>query len=106
MSFNATLTTDGKNSVIKLEGELDAMTAETFHKEVERAAEDSVEQLVLDMSELSYISSAGLRVLIFTRQKLDDGIRIILAGARDTVQQTIRLGGFHNGMEFSDAIPE
>ncbi|MER6513610.1 anti-sigma factor antagonist [Nonomuraea sp. NPDC001636] len=106
MSFTAILTHDGSTALITLEGELDALTAETFRREVERAAEAAAELLVLEMSQLSYMSSAGLRGLVFARQKLADDVRIVLVGANDAIEQTIRLVGFHHSVDFSDAIPE
>jgi anti-anti-sigma factor len=105
MSFTASLSRNGGTAVITLEGELDTQTAPLFRDEVERAAEGDVDQLVLDMTKLSYLSSAGLRGLVFARQKMADAVRIVLVGVNDSVEQTIRLVGFHRSVVFSDEIP-
>ncbi|MFC0544861.1 STAS domain-containing protein [Kutzneria chonburiensis] len=106
MAFTAISSRNGGVTLITLTGELDALTAWVFREEVERAAEAELDQLVLDMTELSYLSSAGLRGLVFARQKMADGVQIVLVGANDAVEQTIRLVGFHQSVVFSDRLPE
>jgi anti-anti-sigma factor len=106
MAFNASLRRNGGTAVITLEGELNTQTAPVFQDEVEHAATGDVEQLVLDMTRLSYLSSAGLRGLVFARQKMADDVQIVLVGVNESVEQTIRLVGFHQSVVFSDSIPE
>lgn len=105
MAFRATFRRCGMLAVITLFGELDALSAPTFRHQVELAAESRVEHLVLDLTEVHYLSSGGLRMLAYTRQKMPAGIRIALVGANETIQRTIRLVGFHYSLEFSDRIP-
>ena len=106
MSFTAISSRNGRVTLITLTGELDSLTAGVFRDEVERAAEAELDTLVLDMTELSYLSSAGLRGLVFARQKMADEVQIVLVGANDAVEQTIRLVGFHQSVVFSDRVPE
>jgi anti-anti-sigma factor len=106
VSFNTNLIRNGNTVVITLDGELDASTASHFRKQVDVAAEGGVERLVLDMANLTYLSSAGLRGLVFARQKMDDGVSIILVQASDEVERTIRMVGFHHSVDFADQVPE
>src|SRR5689334_8427293 len=106
MAFNASLRRNGGTALITLEGDLDTQTAPVFQGEVERAADGGLEQLVLDMTNLNYLSSAGLRGLVFARQKMADEVQIVLVGVNESVEQTIRLVGFHQSVIFSDIIPE
>jgi anti-anti-sigma factor len=106
MTFTASLSTHGRTALLTLEGDLDASTAATFREEVSRAAEGDVDQLVLEMSKLNYLSSAGLRGLVFARQKLAENVRIVLVQANDSIAETIRLVGFDRSVVFSDHIPE
>lgn len=48
---------------IKLIGRLDTTTAQNFEGELRKSI-NNVEKLIIDMGELEYISSAGLRVLL------------------------------------------
>jgi len=106
MSFTATSSRNGRVTVITLAGELDSLTATVLRDEVTRAAKGELDKLVLDMTELTYLSSAGLRGLVFARQKMADDVQIVLVGANDSVEQTIRLVGFHQSVVFSDRVPE
>jgi anti-anti-sigma factor len=105
MAFTATSSRTGKTMLITLEGELDARHAATFLEEVDLAADGEIEQLVLEMTNLSYLSSAGLRGLIFARQKMTDNARLVLVGVTDAVEQTIRLVGFHHSVVLTDRVP-
>ncbi|MFI5934572.1 STAS domain-containing protein [Actinoplanes sp. NPDC051494] len=106
MSFTTSLTRSGSTVIIKLDGELDASTAGDFRKQIDIAAETGVERLVLDMAKLTYLSSAGLRGLVFARQKMEDSVSIVLVQASDEVERTIRMVGFHHSVVFADQVPE
>ena len=69
MPFAATSSRTGGTALIRLEGELDALTAPTFQQEIDRAAEGQVDRLVLDMTDLTYLSSAGLRARRLSRTR-------------------------------------
>jgi anti-anti-sigma factor len=94
MSFTVTLTAEGRTTRLALTGELDAATAQPFYDRIAEAAETDPRKLVVDLHELTYLSSAGLRCLVFARQKLGDDVEMVLAGPRETVAETIRLTGF------------
>lgn len=55
---------------MKLQGRLDTNTAPRLEAELEEAL-PGVKELELDFSELKYISSAGLRVLLGTQKKMN-----------------------------------
>jgi anti-sigma B factor antagonist len=59
---------EGK-TVLSLAGKLTATTAQEFSTAVEKALEAS-NALVLDFKDLSYLASAGLRVLVAAQKKL------------------------------------
>jgi len=50
-------------AVIHLKGQIDASTYEQFQASAEKAYQDGARSLLLDLSEVSFISSAGLRAL-------------------------------------------
>jgi anti-anti-sigma factor len=103
MSFSATLTTEDGIATIKLSGELDASTASQFHDKLDEVARSTVQTLILQADELSYIASAGLRVLVFARQKLGEDVHIVITGAADAVARTIRMAGLDRGIEMTVA---
>jgi anti-anti-sigma factor len=106
MTLDATLSMRKNTAVIALDGDLDAATAQVFQNQAERAAEQRPDRLVLDMRKLGYLSSAGLRQLVYARQKMDDDVHVVLVGANEQVTQVIRLVGFEQSVIFSDDMPE
>ena len=54
---------------VAVEGHLDTLTSPDLEKELEPAL-DGVTELVVDLKDLEYISSAGLRVLVGAAQEL------------------------------------
>jgi anti-sigma B factor antagonist len=79
---------------INLAGELDASSAPQFRDEIEALAAQHPRRLALLMSGLEYMASAGLRVLVFARQKMGPGVDIYLVGAQMPVLETIEMTGF------------
>lgn len=98
MAFNATLETISDTAKITLSGELDASTAPSFKEEVEKAASQNVKKLVLLVKDLDYMSSAGLRVFIFAKQKMGAAVDIYIIGANEMVMDTIEKTGFHHSV--------
>lgn len=106
MTFTAAAQRNGRTALFTLAGDLDAISAPEFQAEVVAATAGELDQLVLDMTNLTYLSSAGVRSLVFCRQKLADDVRIVVVRPNDSVEQTIRLVGFHHSVVFSDQVPE
>jgi anti-anti-sigma factor len=94
MAFNATLEIVNNIAQISLSGALDAASASTFKEQVEKAAEAKPSRLVLLMQDLDYMASAGLRVLIFTKQKMNHNVDIYVVGAQEMVLETLEKTGF------------
>lgn len=103
MIFEATLEMRGPIALITLSGELDAATAPEFRERVEEAADQKARRLVLIMSDLEYMASAGLRVMIFAKQRLGPDVDLFLVGAHDSVADTIEMTGFYQGVILRDA---
>jgi anti-anti-sigma factor len=103
VSFNASLTTTPGTATIEIAGELDASTAPLFHETIDAAAASGATKLVILAAELTYMSSAGLRSLVFARQKMGDDVRIELSGAAELVARTVRMAGLDHSIEMTDA---
>jgi anti-anti-sigma factor len=102
MGFNATLEINKGIAKIKLSGELDALTASIFKTEVDKAASQGAKRLVLLLQDLEYMSSAGLRVLIFAKQKMGANTDIYVVGAQKTVEETLKKTGFDQSVILLD----
>jgi anti-sigma B factor antagonist len=103
MGFDASLEmTSAGVAKIMLSGELDAAAAPRFREAVERASEQHAKRLVLNMQGLEFMASAGLRVLIFAKQKMGRDVDVYIVSARDPIVETIRMTGFHHSVVLVD----
>jgi anti-anti-sigma factor len=102
MAFAVNLEVTNDIAKITLSGELDASTAGEFKAVVEKAAEVTPKRIVLLVSDLQFMASAGLRVLIFSRQKMDTGVDIYVVGPQEPVKDTLMKTGFHHSVIMRD----
>ncbi len=103
MTFNAKMQIVDGVATMHLAGELDARSAPRFNELVIEAAKHELSEVVLIAGELTYMSSAGLRCLVFAHQKMPRGVRIVLVGAQPDVAETIRLTGFDRSIVMQEA---
>ncbi len=90
-----TISQDKKNETLtlRLEGRLDTITAPKLEKLVAELPKD-VTALVLDMTDLAYISSAGLRVLLEAQKKMNRRGSMKLIGVGESIMDILEMTGF------------
>ncbi len=84
---------NGTNLVIELLGRLDTTTAPELEKELKQSY-DGVTSLVLDMSGLLYISSAGLRVILSAQKIMNKQGEMIIKNANEIIMEIFEVTGF------------
>src|SRR4051812_43568078 len=104
MSFQAKSHTEDGVVTMRLVGDLDSRSAPTLNTLITEMAAQPVRRLVLLVDELAYLSSAGLRCLVFAHQKMGRGVDIVLVGARPEVAETIRMTGFDRSVIMQDPV--
>ncbi|MFD6228258.1 STAS domain-containing protein [Streptomyces sp. NPDC060232] len=102
MPLSVSLSIKGDTTVIELAGELDAETAPDFHQTIEKAAGHGSTTVEIRMADVGYMASAGLRSLVFARQKVADNVTIKVVGAIEPVCRTIRTAGLDRSIVLSD----
>jgi len=102
MAFDAQLSMTGSVAKITLSGSLDASSASKFKEIIEQAAAQHADKLVLFMEDLAFLASAGLRVLIFAKQKMGVGVDIYVIGSQGPVLGTLEMSGFHHSVYIQD----
>ena len=79
---------------VSVEGKLDANTSPELEEKLMPALDD-IQTLIFDFSELSTISSAGLRVLLTAVKRMDElGGTMTVKNASEEVKKVFRLTGF------------
>lgn len=84
---------DGKSLIIQLDGKLDSTTAPQLSKELETSL-TGVTNLIFDFTNLAYISSAGLRVLMATSKKISKQGTMVFRGLNEDVMEIFQITGF------------
>ncbi len=84
---------NGDQLEIVLEGRLDTMTAPDL-EQVIRESLDNVKNLTVDMKNLEYVSSAGLRTLLIAKKKLHNKGNVKIVNANDIVKEVFEVTGF------------
>jgi anti-anti-sigma factor len=81
--------------VLALSGKLDATTAKTFEKKLLSQIESGERRFVINLAQLDYISSAGLRVFLLAAKRLNSANgKILLSSLQDSVREVFDITGF------------
>lgn len=88
---------EDKTLTLVVSGRLDTSTAPELQAVVETSLA-GVSALIFDFSDLAYISSAGLRVLLTAQKMLGDSGKITVKGANETVRDVFAITGFDHFM--------
>lgn len=85
---------DGK-LVATLIGELDTAAAPETEKALQPLLDSKGKDIVIDCTELEYIASSGLRLLLgILKQAQEVGSRVVLKNVNDVVKDVLDLTGF------------
>ena len=63
-----------------------------------------VGKVVFDAANLEYLSSAGLRAIVFAKQKIGQGLEVILVGAKAEITDVITMTGFDSFVTIQDSF--
>jgi anti-sigma B factor antagonist len=86
----------GNCDVVEIKGRIDSFTAPLLSDTLSDLTQQNIFNIILDMNEVNYISSAGLRVLIDiqkTCKKYNQG-EVVLTNIPQRVYETLELAGF------------
>lgn len=94
---------EGDVHTLRLSGELDLATAPDVQRELEHVEATDAESIVLDLSELTFMDSTGVRLLVtaHARARADSNRLTLLRGGR-AVQRILHLSGVEALLPFAD----
>ena len=92
---------EGSAMTVYISGRLDAVTALELDKEISPAL-DPVTDLTVDLVDLEYISSAGLRLLLKIQKRMDKQGAMRIRNIREGVREVLDMTGFSDFLTIVD----
>ncbi len=91
--LNINILKDGGKVIFALEGRLDTSTAPQLEEAINRDIE-KITDLSFDFANLEYISSAGLRVILYTQKVMNKQGKMIIKNVSEEVMEIFDVTGF------------
>ncbi len=93
--MNVTRQEENGTLTLLVEGRLDTTTAPQLEEQIPTGTQ--IQTLILDLSKLEYVSSAGLRVLLCAQKQMSaQGGKLIVKNAQDAVLEVFEITGFND----------
>lgn len=93
--------------VLKAKGEIDLESVGVFEEAAEKVMKTTPKAVVVDLSEVSYMGSCGIRVLLLLNTFLArSGNKLVIVGAAGGVLATLELVGFPEMLQMAQTIEE
>ena len=96
----------GDACVVKLGGELDLYNAPVVREALEQATADSPQRVVVDLSEVEFIDSTALGVLIEARTKLNNRRAFLLAAPALETRRALEISGLDRHFTVHQSVSE
>ena len=90
---------NGNRLTVAVSGRLDTTTAPDLEREL-KASLGSIDKLTLDFTDLAYISSAGLRVMLSAEREMSRKGGMTVKGVNDDVMEVLDVTGFSDILTF------
>ena len=99
--MNVTIQEQDGNMVAILEGNLNTAAAAETEKVMSPLNDVEGKDIIIDCTDLEYISSAGLRIFLGILQNVEEkGVHVYIKGVNDAVNDVFIITGFINIFEF------
>lgn len=93
----------GGHVTVSLKGELDLSSVGKVEEELERVEKDGPSVLVLDLSQLSFLDSTGLRAVVTADERArSGGRRLVIVRGPDPVQRVFAITRLEERLEMVD----
>jgi anti-sigma B factor antagonist len=96
----------GDAIVVRLAGELDLYNADEARAAIGDAAEQNPERLVVDLSQVTFVDSTGLGVLVEGRTKLQNRRALLLAAPQIETRRALEVSGLDRYLGVHDTLDE
>jgi anti-anti-sigma factor len=93
----------GGHVTVSLKGELDLSSVGKVEEELDRVEKDGPSVLVLDLSQLSFLDSTGLRAVVTADERArSNGRRLVIVRGPDPVQRVFAITRLEERLEMVD----
>ncbi len=93
--------------LLEVEGAVDAYTAPRLDKALSDLREKGHTRLLLDAKQMTFISSAGLRVILFAhREVVQGGGEVRVFGLNPRLQRVFEIAGLDRLLRIGETLPE
>jgi anti-sigma B factor antagonist len=96
----------GDALVVRLGGELDLYNASQVREALNEAASDSPSRVIVDLSEVEFMDSTALGVLIEARTRLDNRRSFLLAAPGLETRRALEISGLDRHFIVHDSVSE
>ncbi|SFD08963.1 STAS domain-containing protein [Butyrivibrio sp. YAB3001] len=93
---------NGKELIVSLSGRIDTITSIHFSEVINEKTLQGITSLILEMKDVSYVSSAGLRVLILAQQIMDQQGTMVIKNLSPDIKEVFDDVGFSDFMTFEN----
>ncbi|MCR5402310.1 MAG: STAS domain-containing protein [Butyrivibrio sp.] len=85
---------EGNTLTLTVEGDITSKTADEFNRSVEGRLK-GLDKLILDFAGVGYLTSAGLRIVLYAQQEMEDQDAVmIIRNANDDIIEVFEMTGF------------
>ncbi|WP_348663771.1 anti-sigma factor antagonist [Chlamydia vaughanii] len=97
----------GTTAVLHLQGKLDGISSPEVQESISQSLSSGTKNIVLDCTNLDYMSSAGIRVLLQSYHQVGKHSgKIVLTSVPKTIEQTLYVTGFLSYFKMFSSIQE
>lgn len=93
---------EGTTLHVKLDYELSTANSASYQDELSKYCGQDIRKVVFDATELVFISSSGIRVLLFAQNRLGNNPEIVFLNCAKEIFETLELTGITNFFTFID----
>jgi anti-sigma B factor antagonist len=104
--FEATLRREGRTVILTLSGDLVLSSIDEFREALEEAGAEPLELLVIDLRQLDFLDSSGLRAIVATEgYALGQGYELQIVRGKEQVDEVFKVTGLDTKLPLVDVLP-
>jgi anti-anti-sigma factor len=105
--FRVQVRSEDRATIVAVKGELDLASSPALEQELERVNRSDTEVVILDLSELEFMDSTGLSVVVRANQRAQDsGKRFGVLKGSPQVQRLLSLTGVDERITVADSLDQ